>query len=264
MTGALAAVLGRERAIVGFALVVIVALAWAYMMWLAAGLNAPAMSGMDMSGGLAMAPQFAPWTAAHGLFIFAMWSAMMIGMMTPSAAPMILIYTQVARQATTLGRTFASTGWFAAGYLAAWTAFAAIATAAEYALERAALLSPAMMGTSRTFGGAVLIAAGLYQFTPLKSACLAHCRAPLAFVQQHGGFPSTALGSLRLGALHGLYCIGCCWALMLLLFVVGVMNVLWIAGLMAFVLAEKVMPAGRVLSLVAGAAAIAAGAWILA
>lgn len=261
----LTAVLKRDRAVVLAALIALAAIAWAYVLWLAARMYAqPDMSSMDMAQMAAMmSPGFAPWTFGHALFIFAMWSVMMVGMMTPSAAPMILIYTQVARQANTLGKPFASAAWFAGGYLAAWALFAALATAAQYGLERAALLSPMMAGTSRIFGGAILIAAGLYEWTPLKHACLSRCRAPLAFIQRHGGFQSGGPGSLRLGFVHGIDCIGCCWALMALLFVGGVMNPLWIAGLTIFVLVEKLLPGARYISGLAGALAFGAGIWLI-
>lgn len=266
---ALSALLKREQIIVGAALVAIVALAWIYVLALAAGMNAATagMPGMDMQampGMDMMAPQFRPWPPDLFLFVFVMWAAMMIGMMTPSAAPMILIYTQVARQATTLGKTFVSAGWFTTGYLLAWSGFSLVATSAQWGLERAALLSPMMVSASSLFGGIVLIAAGLYQFTPLKHACLAHCRAPLSFVQHHGGFKGNAFGAMRLGALHGLYCIGCCWVLMVLLFVGGVMNILWVAGLTIFILLEKVLPGGRFLTHLAGIAMLVAGIGMLA
>jgi predicted metal-binding membrane protein len=224
----------------------------------------PGMNGMvAMKMGGALTPRFSRWSPAHFLFMFAMWGVMMVGMMTPSASPMILIYGQVARQARTLGRAFAPAGWFAAGYLLTWTLFALVATAAQYGLERGALLTPMMTSANKFFGAGVLIAAGLYQWTPLKDSCLAQCRTPLSFVQRHGGFRPEILGSLRLGALHGAYCIGCCGALMALLFVLGVMNLFWIAALMILVLAEKILPAGRVLGRVAGFAAFAAGVWLL-
>src|SRR5208282_2367329 len=143
-------------------------------------------------------------------------------------------------------------GWFAAGYLLAWTSFAALATTAQYGLERVALLTPMMASANKWFGAAILFAAGAYQFAPLKDSCLASCRAPLSFVLRHGGFRADAVGSLSLGFRHGLYCIGCCWALMALLFVGGVMNILWIAGLMIFVLVEKIIPAGRYVSRAVG------------
>jgi predicted metal-binding membrane protein len=269
--GALAMVLRRDRLLVGGALAIIAALAWAYVLWLAYAPGAmpmAAMSGMDMGGmdmpGMdmaMMAPAFTPWTAGHALFMFTMWAVMMVGMMTPTAAPMILIYTGVARQAQRTA--FAAAGWFAAGYLLSWTLFAALATSAQYGLERLALLSPAMVSSSKDLGAGVLFAAGLYQFTPFKNACLSYCRAPLAFIQRQGGFRPGIAASLRLGWRHGLYCIGCCWALMALLFVGGVMNILWIAAIMVYVLAEKLIPNGRAVSAVAGLAAIGYAVWTL-
>ena len=265
--GRLEAALKRDNLIVLFALATLAALAWAYVMWLAHNMRALSdnaamdMTRMNMPGMLS--PQFAAWTFPHALFMFAMWAVMMVGMMTPSAAPMILIYSQVARQAVTLGKQFASAGWFAAGYLAVWTGFALAATGVQYALERAAVLTPMLASSNRVVGGGVLIMAGLYQVTPLKQACLAQCRSPLHFVQQHGGFQASSGGSFRLGVLHGAYCVGCCWALMALLFVGGVMNVLWIVAIAMLVLIEKLLPGGRVLAGAAGAAAVAAGIWML-
>lgn len=266
---ALSSLLKREQVVVGMALLTIVLLAWIYVLALAAGMNAATagMAGMDMQsmpGMTMMEPQFRPWTPALFAFMFSMWTVMMVGMMLPSAAPMILIYTQVARQATTLGKTFVSAGWFTAGYLLVWIAFSFVATSAQWTLEQAALLSPAMVSASPVFGGIVLIVAGFYQFTPVKDVCLARCRAPLSFVQQHGGFKGDVYGAVRLGALHGLYCVGCCWVLMALLFIGGVMNILWIAGLMVFVLLEKVLPGGRYLSRLAGVIMAAAGVAMLA
>src|SRR4029077_12340218 len=157
----------------------------------------------------------------------------------------------------------AATGWFLSGYLLAWAGFALGATLAQWGLGRAALLTPMMEGANDVFGGAVLIAAGLYQWMPLKDACLRQCQAPWLFIQRHGGYRGDALGSLMLGAGHGLYCVGCCWVLMALLFVGGVMNVLWIAAITIFVLAEKVIPAGRGISRLAGAGLVAWGIWLL-
>ncbi len=122
-----------------------------------------------------------------------------------------------------------------------------------------ALMTPAMSSASRTLGAGALILGGAYQWLPFKHACLARCRAPLSFVQQHGGFQESAAGALRLGLAHGLYCVGCCWALMLLLFVFGVMNPLWIAGLTLFVLIEKLAPGAHWIARAAGAVAIVAG-----
>jgi predicted metal-binding membrane protein len=244
--------LRHDRWLVLVTLLVISALALGYTAWLA--------TGFDMSG--MMAPQFVAWSAGHFAFMLAMWIVMMIGMMTPSVAPMMLIYAAIARQERARGTPFAAAGWFASGYLLAWIAFALVATLAQWWLESRALIAPMMAGTGRAAGGLMLVIAGAYQWLPVKQACLSQCAAPLAFVQRHGGFAPTARGSVRLGALHGLYCIGCCWVLMALLFAFGVMNLVWIAGLMVFVLVEKLMPSPRVLSRVAGVAAIAAGAWM--
>jgi predicted metal-binding membrane protein len=279
---ALSDFLKRDMLVVAAALAVITVLAWVYLVALnaemsgsamtphaMAGMNAAdmhdmkGMSGMSSGRGMALAPSMSAWTPTHFLFIFTMWAVMMVGMMTPSVSPMVLTYARVARGAAAQGTPFASSGWFAGGYLIVWTGFALIASLGQYALDRAALLTPMMGFQSRTIGGAALVAAGLYQWLPVKSACLANCRAPLAFVQRHGGFRASAAGSLRLGALHGLYCIGCCWALMLLLFVAGVMNLLWIAALMAIVLAEKILPAATYLTRAVGVAAITGGLWML-
>jgi predicted metal-binding membrane protein len=229
------------------------------------------MGGMDMSGfrmipagmGLMM-PATSSWTLIELAFVFLMWAVMMIGMMTPSVAPMLLIYTRVGRQAAQQGRPLAASAYFAAGYLLTWIGFAVLATLAQWALERSALLTATMTGASDMFGGAVLIAAGIYQWTPLKDACLRQCQAPWWFIQHHGGFRADALGALALGIRHGGYCIGCCWALMALLFVGGVMNVLWIAAIAILVLAEKVIPAGCAVSRIAEAGFFVAGAWLLA
>jgi len=267
MGGAFEAVLRRERAVVIAALAILTALAWMDLAWLADDM---AMGGMDMSGfrmiptgqGLMM-PAGVPWQPIEFAYVFAMWIVMMIGMMTPSVAPMILIYARVGRQAETSGQPFAASAWFAAGYLVAWTGFSLAATFAQWALQRAALLTPMMESASNVLGGVVLIAAGVYQWTPVKEACLSYCQAPLTFIMRHGGFRREAAGALTLGFRHGLYCIGCCWALMLLLFVGGVMNLLWIAALAVLVLLEKAMPFGKSVSRVAGVAFIAMGTWLL-
>jgi predicted metal-binding membrane protein len=264
---ALETVLRRDRVVVAAALALLAALAWAYVLWLAADMD---MGGMDMSefrmipaGMGMMAPALAPWSGMEFAFVFAMWAVMMIGMMTPSAAPMILIYARVGRQAAIADQPFAATGWFAAGYLIAWTGFALIATLAQWALDRAALLDSTMASASNRVGGVVLIAAGLYQWTPLKDVCLAKCRSPFQFILQLGGFRRDAAGSVLLGLRHGAYCVGCCWVLMALLFVGGVMNVLWIALLALLVLVEKLVPFGRWIARAAGVAFVAAGAWLL-
>ncbi|RWF31614.1 MAG: DUF2182 domain-containing protein [Mesorhizobium sp.] len=285
---ALEAVLRRDRAVVGAALVVIAVLAWAYLLWLAADMSMPAtpaqaggdmagmnmsdpstmdMSGMDMPGmdmGEAVAPAFRAWAAADFGFIFAMWAVMMVGMMTPSVAPMLLLYAGVGRKAAASGRTIASTGWFFSGYLLVWIGFSLAATGAQWLLARLALLDPMMATNSGILGGVILIAAGIYQWTPMKGVCLSQCQAPIAFLTRHGGFRTAPLGALRLGIAHGAYCLGCCWALMALLFVGGVMNVLWIAAIAILILLEKTVPTGRALPRISGAVMVAIGVWLLA
>jgi predicted metal-binding membrane protein len=176
-----------------------------------------------------------------------MWWIMMIAMMTPSATPTILLYARVYRHALVQGQIqdkLAPTGAFAAGYLLVWLGFAAAAATLHWALERTGLVSGMMMGSqSRLLSGVVLITAGVYQLSPLKNICLAHCRTPTSFLSRH--WRPRALGALRLGAMHGGYCVGCCWLLMALLFVGGVMNLTWIAALAILVLVEKVLPPGQ-------------------
>jgi predicted metal-binding membrane protein len=235
--------LRRDRLFVFAALAALASLSWAYLFWMAAS---PAMDAStdqaSMAGMASMSAGLGRWSPAQFLTMLLMWAVMMIGMMTPSVAPMILIYARVARQASTRGTPFASSGWFAFGYFLAWSGFALAATLLQWGMERALLLSPMMATTSPLLGGALLIAAGLYQWTPLKDACLSQCQSPLAFIQRHGGFRPQRGAALSLGLRHGGYCIGCCWALMALLFVAGVMNLLWIAALGALVLAEKLVP----------------------
>ena len=264
---ALEAVLRRDRLVVAGALAVVAALAWSYVLWLAADMD---MGGMDMTGfrmipagmGL-MAPANAAWKPIEFAFVFAMWAVMMVGMMAPSAAPMILMYARVGRQALTAGKPFAATGWFAGGYFLAWTGFALAATFLQWLLEREALLDPEMASASNVLGGVVLIVAGVYQWTPFKDVCLVQCQSPLQFLMRHGGFRNHASGCLLLGLQHGAYCIGCCWVLMALLFVGGVMNVLWIAALAVLVLFEKLTTFGRWIARLAGCVLVATGIWML-
>jgi predicted metal-binding membrane protein len=265
-TSAFEAILRRDRLIISASLVVLTVLAWLHLVWLADDM---AMGGMDMTGyrmipaGQAlMIPASSPWQPIEFAYVFVMWVVMMVGMMTPSVTPMILVYARVGRQAAE-SRPFASVAWFASGYFLAWIAFSLVATSLQWALERAALLTPMMTGASNAVGGTLLILAGLYQWTPLKDVCLSQCQAPLGFILSHGGFPGTTTGSLTLGVRHGVYCLGCCWALMVLLFALGVMNLIWIAALAILVLLEKVVPSGRVIARIAGIASFAGGVWML-
>jgi predicted metal-binding membrane protein len=250
------------------ALSLLTALAWIYVIYLARQMN---MGGMDMTGfrmavtaaGMMMTPAFQPWSLAEFFFTLVMWIVMMVGMMTPSAAPMILLYARVGRQAAIDGKPFASSSWFAGGYLFAWAGFALAATCAQWVLDRAALLTPAMASATALVGGGFLIGAGLYQCTSLKDRCLVQCQSPMQFIQRSGGFRRDPAGSFRLGMTHGRYCIGCCWALMTLLFVGGVMNLLWITGIAALALTEKLIPAGRWIPRLAGAVLFLGGVLLL-
>ena len=215
-----------------------------------------AMSGMAM-GDMAMAAGPAAALPGHALAIGAMWAVMMAAMMLPSASPMILFYTRITGERGAGRSAAGASGVFVAGYLAVWAFFSVAAASLQIAFDRYALISPSMRATSAVLAGVVLVAAGLYQFTPAKRACLRHCRSPLEFVMLHWR-PGTR-GAFAMGVRHGGYCVGCCWLLMLLLFVGGVMNVAWIAGIALYVLVEKTVPAGHWVSRAAGIALIAWG-----
>lgn len=270
--------LKRDRAVVLAALAMLCALTWVYIV-VGAGLGMPAwdmttltllpheagtgpMPGMEMPG--------EAWEPAQWVLVTGMWWAMMVAMMTPSAAPTILLHARVHRHAVASGHPLASgvltarapTGAFAAGYFLAWLAFSVAAAALQQALQQAGILSSMTMGSRIGWlSGTVLVIAGLYQLTPLKNACLSHCRTPAAFLAHH--WRPGAAGALRLGLLHGAYCVGCCWVLMALLFVGGVMNLAWIATLSVLVLAEKHLPGGRWLGRGAGIVLVAWGLVVL-
>jgi predicted metal-binding membrane protein len=262
-----AAMLRRDRTVISLALILLTAVAWSYLLWLSADMQ---MGGMDMSdfrmipsGMGLMMPAHTPWRAMEFAFVFAMWTVMMVGMMTPSAAPMILMYARVGRQTEAQGTPLAATVWFGAGYFLVWVAFSLVATLVQWALERTALLDTAMASTSNVLGGLLFVAVGSYQWTKLKDICLDQCQTPFAFLIRHGGFRRDAAGCVMLGLRHGVYCVGCCWALMTLLFVGGVMNLLWIVLLALLILLEKVTSFGRRIAPLAGGVFVAAGAWLL-
>ena len=237
------------------ALAGIAALAWLYL-FLAAAEMSIAMAGMDRT--MVMPPR----GPIELLLLFAMWWVMMVGMMLPSVVPVILTFATVNRNRRARGEPYVPSALFVAGYLLAWLGFSLAATLAQEALERAALLSPMDMTTnSRLLGGLLFLAAGLYQFTPVKLACLRLCRSPLDFVVNH--WRDGPGGALRMGLTHGLYCLGCCWILMLLLFAGGVMNLLWVTCLAVVVLAEK-LAAGPWIGRIGGGLLMAYGAWLLA
>ena len=251
----LESVLRRDRLVVIAALVAVIAIAWIWIVFGAGiGLGAAGTTRNSGMAGMMMAP--AVWTAGYAGLMFAMWWVMMAAMMLPSAAPMVLLFARANRTEKARERPYVPTGVFAAGYLAAWGGFSALATGLQWELEQLGLLSPMMTTTSYRLGGAILIAAGLWQLTPIKGMCLRHCRSPLSFIAQ--GWRPGRLGAFRMGLEHGAYCLGCCWFLMGLLFFGGVMNLVWIGGLAAFILLEKTIPMGHWLGRIAG---IAIGAW---
>jgi len=239
----------RQRLAVVAGLAGVTLLAWAQLLRIGWNMDAAMQAGVSCA--------LHPWSRTDAALTFAMWAVMMVGMMVPSAAPMSLLFASVARKARSQGSAVAPTFVFVAGYVAVWTLFSAAATAVQWALERAALLSPMLESTSPAFGGALLAAAGLYQFTPWKDSCLEHCRSPALFFAAH--WREGVLGAFRMGAEHGAYCLGCCWLLMGLLFFGGVMNLLWVAGIALFVLLEKLAPHGAAAGRVAGALLLVAG-----
>ena len=264
----------RDRTVTAVGLAVLCLLAWTYLLS-GAGLgmdpwrmttvslfpykaSPPVM--MDM-GGMDMAPTAPAWTPLRWVLTAGMWSSMMVAMMAPSAAPAVLLYARVRRQeAARNPGSVAPSGAFLAGYLLAWVGFSLLATTLHWGLERTQLMSSeGLASQSRWLSAGVLAAAGLYQLSPVKALCLTRCRSPAAFISRHWR-PGLG-GAVRLGALHGAYCVGCCWLLMALLFVGGVMNLAWIAILTLLVIAEKLLPGGRWVGRGAGVALIA---WSLA
>jgi predicted metal-binding membrane protein len=258
-TSVLEGLFKRDRFIVIAALAAVALVAWGYMIHEAHSMNLTGVcccAGMKMSG-----PDANPWSVATLPPLFLMWSEMMVAMMIPSAAPMILTFAMVQRKRREREQPFVPAGIFLLGYLVVWTGFSALAAIAQWILHAKALLSPMMVGTSPIFGGIVLIVAGIFQWTPLKNACLTHCRSPLSFLMtdwREGKF-----GALLMGLKHGAYCAGCCWFFMALLFVAGVMNLWWIAIIAVFVLVEKIAPRGLFVCKAAGVLLATWGAWML-
>ena len=209
---------------------------------------------MQMSG-------FDSWNLSALLLLFLMWAVMMVAMMVPSAVPMIQGFVAVNERRRNSSRPVIPVGVFVLGYIVAWTSFSAATALAQWGLHRAALLSPMMVSTSPILSGGLLLAAGIFQWTPLKRACLRNCRSPLTFLMS--GWRDGTAGAFFMGLHHGAYCVGCCWALMVLLFVVGVMNLLWVAVIALFVIAEKVLPRGELIAHIAGVALVVVGIGVI-
>ena len=236
--------LSRDRLIVFPALAALLTLTWLDLLRRSGALT-PAAVGQHMA-----MPQTASYGPGDLVITAVMWIVMMIAMMLPASAPMILLFLRLAERRHASGRAVAPTGAFVLGYLLVWTGFSLLATAAQWGLHSAALLSPNLALLSPTAGAAVLVAAGAFQFSRLKWTCLSHCQSPLDFLGTH--WREGTRGAVVMGLEHGTYCLGCCWALMLLLFVGGVMNLTWIAVLTMFVLAERIVAKGRYVSWAAG------------
>lgn len=248
----LEAALRRDRLIVVAGLLTLASLAWWYIAHAAATM--PDHAGMSMSAA-------GPWDAGETVGLALMWIVMMIAMMIPSVAPVILLFAGLSRRRRVQGVPATPVSVFILGYLLAWSGYAVLAALTQSALHSAALLSPTMASASPILGGAILMLAGLYQWLPVKGACLSHCRSPLGFFSTQ--WREGVSGALRMGFRHGSYCVGCCWALMALLFVAGVMNLIWVAAIAGFVLLEKVAPNGRLLGRITGVALAGYGLWVL-
>ncbi len=255
----------KDRFIVIIGLATLVVISWAYLMYVSNG-----MSDMDMAHGSndgmgmsVMKPDLPmPWVIGDWVSMFVMWTVMMIGMMIPSASPMILLFSRVNRQKKDGGKPYVGTFIFVFGYVVIWGVFSALATILNYLLHSNSLMS-GMMGQSDSmlFAGCLLIAAGIFQWTPLKNACLTKCRTPMGFLMTE--WREGPSGAWAMGLKHGIYCVACCWLIMALLFVLGVMNLVWIAVLSLFVLIEKIVPNGLWVGRVSGIALIVWGALLL-
>lgn len=248
----------RDRAAVVAGLAGLTVVSWAYLIDLGRGMRPISeRQGLEAVPEVVAPRMMLAWGAEELLMLFLMWAVMMVAMMVPSVSPLVLVFAG-AEDREAGGSVWA----LLSGYLVAWGGFSVVATLVQWALHRAALLSPMMMGTSSLLGGLLLIGAGAFQLTPLKHACLAQCRSPVGFLMSH--WRPGRRGALVMGLKHGVYCVGCCWMLMALLFVAGVMNLLWVAAIAAFVLVERVAPRGDLVGRAAGVVLIAGGIALLA
>ena len=256
---AIQSVAQRDRLVISFALAGIAAVAWFY---LAHEADRFATTGVCQCAAMMMSgPDLAPWSPQALLPLFLMWSEMMLAMMLPAVTPLVFLFSKVARSRAERGQPYVSTAFFVAGYFAVWSLFSLVAALAQWVLHGVALLSPQMTASSTILGGVIFVAAGVFQFSPLKTACLTHCRSPLAFLMTD--WRNGRAGAFLMGWKHGLFCTVCCWLLMLLLFVVGVMNLFWIALLAIFALAERIAPKTWRLSQISGLVLVCFGAWLV-
>ncbi len=244
----------RDRAVTLAGLAALAALAWLHLVRL--GREMADMAAMGMA-------DTEPWTVVDAGFAAIMWAVMMVAMMLPAAAPMILVFATVnrKRRETPGAAPYVNTTLFVLAYLGVWSAFSVAAALGQWGLRALALLSEDAMQAVPLAGAGLLAAAGIYQLTPLKHACLARCQTPIGFLLSE--WREGNGGAFVMGLRHGLFCLGCCWVLMTLLFVGGVMNLAWVAAIAGFVLLEKVLPAGRLVSAISGGALLVWAAWTL-
>ena len=253
------AVAQRDRLVVGCALAGIAAAAWLY---LAHEVERFAATGVCQCAAVVIGgADLAPWSLQTLAPLFLMWTEMMVAMMLPAVTPLVLLFSNVARSRRERGHPYVSTAFFVAGYFAVWTLFSLIAALAQWILHGFALLSPQMTANSSIVGGLIFFGAGVFQFTPLKRVCLAHCRSPLNFLMTD--WRDGRAGAFLMGWKHGLFCTICCWLLMLLLFAVGVMNLFWITVLAVFALSERIAPKTWHLSQISGLTLLCFGTWLV-
>ena len=246
--------LQREQLLVFSCLALVILISWASMLRMARG-----MYGAGTEITLACLVDWGPGDIAH---MFMMWAIMMVAMMFPAATPMILMFTAVNRQQGETQRPVIPTGLFVLGYFLIWTAYSALAAMAQWALHAAALLTHDLVITSPLLGGVLLVAAGVFQWTPFRDACMSKCRSHLGFLMAE--WREGRLGALGMGLKHGVNCVGCCWLLMLLSFVLGIMNIVWMAILTVFMLVEKAYPTSQWVSRATGLILVAWGLWVAA
>jgi predicted metal-binding membrane protein len=249
-------ILKKDRLIIIVGLFIICVLSWLYIIYLYRQ-----MYPMNMDAMFFAMPMSAKWTATDFVLLFLMWFVMMVAMMMPSVAPLILIFAGINRQRRQVQNPFVPTGYLLSGYFSVWLIFSLLATVLQWLMQHLSLLNPDMIITSKIVGGIILIAAGLFQFTTLKQRCLYNCQTPIKFIHKH--WQEGRAGAFRMGVKNGLFCLGCCWILMILLFVSGIMNLLWIAIIAGFVFAEKIFSGTKLVSYISGVALIIYGAFVL-
>ena len=238
----------NERGIILAALMVLSTLAWWYTISLAKTMNCCMFATKDA---------WPFWSGQQFWMMFVMWVVMMVAMMVPTIAPIVLVFATVNRKRYEQAKLYVPTGFFLLGYLIVWVSFSLLMTFLQEWLQVRALISAHMALNNQTIQGSILVLAGIFQWTPFKNKCLIHCRSPFDFIMT--GWREGAGGAIMMGLRHGTFCLGCCWLLMLLLFVGGVMNIAWIVLLTVFVLGEKIFPYGHVISRIAGIAFIMYG-----